>query len=124
MIKGVGVIMLFYLLGTIVSHLIGGFIPGSVCGMLLLFSALSLGWVKGSSVKGVAMALSDNMALFFVPVGVGVMGAYDLISDNLALFIIVPIVTTVFVTAAVGLLQQYLERRSSNSKLEANDRDN
>ena len=63
--------MLFYLLGCLISALIGNFVPGSVIGMVLLFAALSLKWVRPGAVKRVATFLLDNMMLFFVPVGVG-----------------------------------------------------
>ncbi len=82
--------------------------------MLLLFAALTLRVVNPDDVKGVAKALTDNMALFFVPIGVGIMAVYQLIGDNLAVFIVVPIATTALVAVVVGLLQQSLERRHAS----------
>lgn len=82
--------------------------------MLLLFAALKLRVVCADDVKGVAKALTANMALFFVPIGVGVMAEYNLISSNLAVFIIVPIATTALVVVVVGAMQQYLEQRSTD----------
>ena len=38
--------MLFYVLGEMMSLLIGKLIPGSVCGMILLFIALTLKWIR------------------------------------------------------------------------------
>ena len=67
MIKGFCYIMLFYVLGEMVSLLIGRLIPGSVCGMILLFLALTLKWVRPRDVDKAASALTRNMALFFVP---------------------------------------------------------
>ena len=46
MIKGFCYIMLFYVLGEMMSLLIGKLIPGSVCGMILLFIALTLKWIR------------------------------------------------------------------------------
>ncbi|MBO7318020.1 MAG: CidA/LrgA family protein, partial [Bacteroidales bacterium] len=45
-IKGICIILSFYAVGIGISHLIGGIIPGSVCGMLLLFAALCMRIVK------------------------------------------------------------------------------
>lgn len=115
MIKGSAIILLFLLLGNLASWIVDGFLPGSVCGMLLLFAALKLRVIRADDVKGVAKALTDNMALFFVPIGVGVMAEYDLISSNLAVFIIVPIATTALVVVVVGVMQQYLEQRRDGS---------
>ncbi len=108
--------MLFYLLGVVVSYLIGNLIPGSVCGMLLLFVALLLNIVNGDDIKGVVKTLTANMALFFIPVSVGIIAALDLVSENLLIFLIVPIATTIIIIVVVGLLQQYLERRDGEKR--------
>ena len=57
--------MLFYVLGEMMSLLIGKLIPGSVCGMILLFIALTLKWIRPHDVDKAASALTRNMALFF-----------------------------------------------------------
>ncbi len=111
MIKGVTIILFFYLLGEVVSLLIHHFIPGNVCGMILLFLALMLGWVDGNDVKGVAHTLTQNMALFFVPASVGLMASFELITANLITLILVSTLTTLLVMLTVGHLQQYLERK-------------
>ena len=73
MIKGFCYIMLFYVLGEMMSLLIGKLIPGSVCGMILLFIALTLKWIRPHDVDKAASALTRNMALFFVPASIGLM---------------------------------------------------
>lgn len=70
-VKGIFFLLLFYLLGEILARLIGGVLPGSVLGMLLLFAALQLKWVDGASLDGVVGFLMDNMALFLSPWGWG-----------------------------------------------------
>lgn len=67
MVKGASIIMLFYFLGEFLSFLINGIVPGSVCGMVLLFLSLLLKFVKPRDVRSVSNALTQNMALFFVP---------------------------------------------------------
>lgn len=113
LIKGASIILSFYLLGSGLSLLLNNIVPGSVCGMLLLFAALRLQLIEPKSVRDVAKALTDNMAIFFVPVGVGVMSAYAVIGDNPIVFAVVPIATTALVIIVVGVLQQYLERLSN-----------
>ena len=54
MIKGFCYIMLFYVLGEMMSLLIGKLIPGSVCGMILLFIALTLKWIRPHDVDKAA----------------------------------------------------------------------
>ena len=77
---GLFLILLFYLLGCLVSALLDNFIPGSVIGMILLFGALSLKWVRPGHVKKVSTFLIDHMMLFFIPVGVGLITSYTLLS--------------------------------------------
>ena len=77
--QGIVWILFFYLLGCVVSALTGNFIPGSVVGMLLLFGALSAGWLRPWRMKRAAGFLLDNMMLFFIPVGVGLITSYTLL---------------------------------------------
>lgn len=103
---GLFLILLFYLLGCLISALIGNFVPGSVIGMVLLFAALSLKWVRPGAVKRVATFLLDNMMLFFVPVGVGLMTTYSMIGGNLWAILVSLVVSTVLVIVVVGRVQQ------------------
>lgn len=114
-IKGVFIILLFYVIGIGASHLIGGVIPGSVCGMLLLFAALCLGIVKPDNVRSVARALTQNMAVLFVPAGVGIMAQYDLIAQNWVGILTITIVCTLLVLLSTGGIAQYLNNRFKNN---------
>ena len=108
--------MLFYLLGCFVAALIGNFVPGSVIGMILLFCALSLKWVRPGHVKKVSMFLLDNMMLFFIPVGVGLITSYTLLSRYMLAIIVASLVSTVLVIAVVGLVEQKLESKKRSKK--------
>ena len=109
MVKGASIIMLFYFLGEFLSFLINGIVPGSVCGMVLL--SLLLKFVKPRDVRSVSNALTQNMALFFVPAGVGLMASFDLISRYWAALLIVSVVTTAVIIAVVGYMQDKLEKK-------------
>lgn len=119
MIKGIGLILLFYFLGSLISHLIGGFIPGSVCGMLLLFIALGMKIVNPESVRNVSLALTRNMAVLFIPAGVGIMAHYGLIAEHWIAIVAITVVVTLLVLVSVGATVQYLNKRFNN-----NDSDN
>ena len=113
---GIFLIWLFYLLGCFVAALIGNFVPGSVIGMILLFCALSLKWVRPGHVKKVSMFLLDNMMLFFIPVGVGLITSYTLLSRYMLAIIVASLVSTVLVIAVVGLVEQKLESKKRSKK--------
>ena len=113
---GIFLILVFYLLGCFVAALIGNFVPGSVIGMILLFCALSLKWVRPGHVKKVSMFLLDNMMLFFIPVGVGLITSYTLLSRYMLAIIVASLVSTVLVIAVVGLVEQKLESKKRSKK--------
>lgn len=111
MIKGIFIILLFYFIGQLISYLIGNFIPGSIIGMLLLFGSLCYKLVPSDTVSDVANAFTKNMAIFFIPAGAGLLGAFDVISKSWMSILIVCSVSTILVIAVVGIIQQQMEKR-------------
>lgn len=116
MIKGSFYILLFYFLGELLSQLIGGFIPGSVIGMILLFLALYSKVLKPDNVKAVATSITKNMAVFFVPVGVGLMAQFELFSSSLMAVFISIAASTVLTIVTVALIQERFEKRKGVEK--------
>lgn len=108
---GLFYILLFWLAGNALSCLTGNYVSGNVIGMLLLFLALNLRWVKADTVRPAARFLLGAMALFFVPFGVGLMVSYKTILDNLWAVVISGIVSTVLVLVVSGGLFQALNRK-------------
>lgn len=104
-------ILFFYFVGECISHFIHGFIPGSVIGMVLLFLALAFKVVKPCHVNKISKLLTDNMGLFFLPAGVGLMTSIGVISHYWAVILISCVVSTVLVIATVALVQQKFEKR-------------
>lgn len=111
MLAGVFIILFFYALGEGVAWLIQGFVPGSVVGMILLFTALCLKIVKPERIKPVVKFLCDNMALFFVPAGVGIVNATDMLSRHWQAIVMACAVSTVLVIVVVAAIQQWFEKR-------------
>ena len=101
-------IFLFYWIGEFLSYLMGGFVPGSVLGMLL---ALQLKLVKVYQIDSPARALTDNMGLFFIPAGVGLMAQLDTVVANWWVILVAVIVSSILVIASVAYVQDQMERR-------------
>ena len=59
-ITGFFIILVHLVAGNLLSGLIGGFAPGSVIGMILLFISLMTGLVKDHQIRRVATFLTDN----------------------------------------------------------------
>ena len=104
--KGLFFILSAYLAGDLLAALSGGFLPGSVLGMILLFAALKARVVRPEEMAGVVNLLLDNMMLFFVPVGVGLMTTYSMIGGNIWAILVSLVVSTVLVIVVVGWVQQ------------------
>lgn len=116
MLKQAFYILFFYFTGEFISSFINGFIPGSVIGMVLLFLALAFKWVKPESVKKLSTVLTENMALFFLPAGVGLMTALGIISQYWAVIVTASVVSTLLVIASVALTQQKLEKEDGKNE--------
>lgn len=110
-------LLFFYLLGLGVSMLIGGLVPGSVLGMVLLFIALALGWISPDKVNRVSELLIGNMVLFFLPAAVGFITAVGLVTANLTAILVASAVSTILIIAAVGITQQRLENHKRKQKI-------
>ncbi|RRR69123.1 MAG: CidA/LrgA family protein [Candidatus Viridilinea halotolerans] len=115
MINAILALLTLQLTGEILVRAFGWPLPGPVVGMLLLFVALKLYGRVPSSLQRVADGLLANLALLFVPAGVGVMLHFELIAASwwqLLLTLVVSTVVTLLATATVmqGLLKLRLRR--------------
>ena len=79
-------ILLFWLLGNVLSHCIGGYVSGNILGMILLFAALRLRWVDAEKVR-------------------------PLLADNLWAILVSAVLSTLVVLAVAGRTFQSLNRR-------------
>jgi holin-like protein len=84
-------------------------LPGSVVGMLMLAAALRLRWIPERAVKPAAELLIRNMALLFVPAGVGLMAYGGLLAREWLPIVVAGAASTVAVLVVVGWLQQRQE---------------
>lgn len=111
-------IILFSLIGEIVSVAMISFvaIPGSVIGMILLFLALHYNLLKLSQVDEVGSWLTDNMAILFVPAGVGLMTNFDVLAESWLQLIVIMFVTTILMMIFVGKVVQTIMKKDQKSK--------
>lgn len=109
-------ILAFLVIGNLLSGLLGGFMPGSVIGMLLLFLALSTGIVKDRWIRQVATFLTDNMMIFFMPAFMGIMDLWGVVRMNLWEWIAVMVLSTILVLIATGLTEAFMERLYEKGK--------
>lgn len=108
---GIFYILLFWLLGNVISRATGGIVSGNVIGMVLLFAALKWRLLDPEKVRPAAKLLISNMALCFVPFGVGLIVSYRAIADNVWAIAVAAVVSTVLVLVTTGHVAQWLYKR-------------
>lgn len=104
MVNALLALLAFQLTGEVLVRALGMPVPGPVVGMLLLFLALRLRGGVPPALQGAARALLDNLALLFVPAGVGVMVHLELLRAawwQLLATVLVSTLLTLLATAAV-----------------------
>jgi len=114
MVRGFTLLLLFQLCGEFISRILDLPIPGNVLGMGLLLLALLTNLVDIKWFEEAAEALLSNMALFFVPAGVGVMVYGDLIAAEWLPISVATVLSTFVVMAVTGKLVQKLEAPEPN----------
>lgn len=104
-------IISFTFLGEIISKGAHLPIPGSVIGMLLLFGALCLKVIKVEAVETVGTFLLENLSIFFLPAGVGIMVFFPVIKETWWSLLLITIVGTSVTMALVGRVVQGVKRK-------------
>lgn len=107
---GLLVLLAFLWMGDAVARALRLPLPGSVTGMLMLTAALRWRLVPERAVQPAAELLVRNMALLFVPAGVGVMAYAGLLRREWLPVVAGSVASTVAVLLVVGWMQQRMER--------------
>lgn len=104
MVNAMLALLAFQLAGEVLVRAAGLPLPGPVLGMLLLFAALRLRGGVPEALGRLSAGLLGNLALLFVPAGVGVMVHLRLLAAGwwqLLLTVLLSTLLTLLATAAV-----------------------
>ncbi|GGP14831.1 CidA/LrgA family holin-like protein [Oceanobacillus neutriphilus] len=115
MILQISVLFLFNFIGQFIQGYFSLSIPGSLIGMLLLFSllilkVLPLTWIQ----SGVDFLLKD-IPFFFIPVTVGVVQYLSFFYGKGSLTILLVVISTFFVIGVSGTLTNFLLKKEVKS---------
>ncbi|MCG8710421.1 CidA/LrgA family protein [Brenneria sp. 4F2] len=97
-------------LGIGIAALLPITLPGSIVGMLILFTLLSLQIIPPMWVKPGCHLLIRYMALLFVPIGVGVMQYFDLLRAQFAPVVVSCAASTLIVLITVSWCSHAVHR--------------
>ncbi len=89
-----GIILFITFLGEVIVHITNIFLPANVVSMLILLILLALKIIKISNVDTVSNFFTNNLAFFFIPIGVSVINNFDIIKNEIIQFISICIMTT------------------------------
>ncbi len=118
MIGAITLLLVFQLLGEVISRTLALPIPGPVIGMALLFAALAWRGGPSTNLRDTAQGLLQHLSLLFVPAGTGVMLHYQRLADEW-----LPLVVSLFLSTALtigisALVLRRLLRATASSRKE------
>lgn len=102
LIKEFAIITGTYFIGEALSGILQLPIPGNVLGMILLAILILSGLIKMEQVETASAMLLDNLALFFIPPGVGLMLYFKLISSEFVAIVATATISTLLVLGITG----------------------
>ncbi len=115
-VAGFAWLLAFWFVGEGIVRLLQLPLPGNVVGLLGLFIALQLKWVKLEWLEHTAQFLLSHMMLFFVPIIVGTMVFYPYLLNEWLPISVMLIVGTLFTLAATGVTAKRFESSSKGAR--------
>ena len=110
------IIVAISFLGELLHYVIALPIPASIYGIILLFVALQMGWIKVRQIREVSTWLIAIMPALFIPSAVGLVKSWDILSQSLVKYSVITFVSTLVVMGLTGLATQYAIRQSKNKE--------
>ena len=110
MLRGWAVLLVFQLVGEIVSRAAGWPVPGPVVGMALLLVALELRLPQDEGLRTVSSGLLSHLSILFVPAGVGVMLHVARIVDEWIPIVVALLASTALAIAVTALVIHWTAR--------------
>ncbi|WP_455373312.1 CidA/LrgA family protein [Limibacillus halophilus] len=115
MLNFVALLLVCQLIGEVIQNASGLPLPGPVIGMVILFIGLMIRGEVPETLGSVTKNLLDNLALLFVPAGVGVLTHLALIEDEWLPITLALVLSTVITIAVTALLLSWLLRISGKA---------
>ena len=110
------IIIAFSFLGELLHYILPLPIPASIYGIVLLFVALELKWVKVKDIRETSSSLIAVMPVMFIPAAVGLIDSWKSIGNSWLEYIIVTVLTTFVVMGVSGWITQFVIQRNKVQK--------
>lgn len=102
------IIAAFAFIGELLHWFIPLPIPASIYGIVLLFIALELKWVKVSDIREVSSFLIAVMPIMFIPAAAGLMESWGAVKSSVWEYALITIVSTFVVMGVSGAVTQFV----------------
>ncbi len=110
------IIAAFAFVGELLHWFIPLPIPASIYGIVLLFIALELKWVKVSDIREVSSFLIAVMPIMFIPAAAGLMESWGAVKSSVWEYALITIVSTFVVMGVSGAVTQFVIRRGKKNE--------
>ena len=104
------ILFIFYFVGDLIVTLLHIKFPGSIVGLVLLWTCLYFKWLDVRFVLDGASMLIAFLTLFFIPSTVGIVQYPELLTKSGVLLIIAVVISSIFAFVFTGKLGQFLEK--------------
>lgn len=110
------IIATFAFIGELLHWFIPLPIPASIYGIVLLFIALELKWVKVSDIREVSSFLIAVMPIMFIPAAAGLMESWGAVKSSVWEYTLITIVSTFVVMGVSGAVTQFVIWRGKKNE--------
>ncbi len=120
-LKQLFIIFFIYFIGVLISNFFEIPIPGSIIGMLLLLIMLLTGVLKLEKIEKISDFILDNLSLFFIPSGVGIITIYSSLENKLLQIFILCVGTTIIVMSITALTVKIIKKITDRKEIRKNE---
>ena len=110
------IIIAFSFLGELLHYILPLPIPASIYGIVLVFVALELKWVKVKDIRETSSFLIAVMPVMFIPAAVGLIDSWKSIGNSWLEYIILTVLSTFVVMGVSGWITQFVIQRNKVQK--------
>lgn len=115
MASALTLLLVFQLVGEILSGLLSIPVPGPVIGMALLFLTLMLRDGPSESLKTTSNGLLQNLSLLFIPAGAGILLHLHRLADDWLPIVLAVVISTLLTLTFCALIIKWLDRRKESA---------
>lgn len=117
-LKQLALILVIWVIGEYMSSILSNVIalPGSIIGMIILFVLMFFRVIKVEQVEEVSNFFLDNIAFFFIPLGVALLDNMGVLKEYWAQLLIIIVISTITVLIVTSLAVHFMMKTLNRSE--------